>query len=84
MAEITAVCAAAVIMAVLYGRTSHPKLYAFFNSAAGVLSLAAWQIYSGGGAEGITPYNTALSVILGVPGTLLRMVIGNVLSGGAV
>ncbi|MBQ3841198.1 MAG: hypothetical protein II820_00760 [Ruminiclostridium sp.] len=83
MAEITAVCVIAVIMAVLYGRTAHPKLYAFFNAASGVLSLAASQIYSGGGPGTLTPYNTALSVVLGVPGTVLHMVIETALSGGA-
>lgn len=82
MAEISAVCAAAVLMAALYGKTAHPKLYAFINAGTGVLSLAASQLYSGGGIESITPYNTALSVILGVPGTVLHRIIETALSGG--
>ena len=83
MAEITAVCAAAVLTAAMYGKTAHPKLYALINAGTGVLSLAASQLYSGAGPEGITPYNTALSAILGVPGTVLHIIIGNVLSRGA-
>ena len=82
MAEITVICILTVLMAVLYGRTAHPKLYAFFNAVSGVLSLAASQIYFGGGIETITPYNTALSVVLGVPGTVLHRIIETALSGG--
>ncbi len=84
MAEITVICILAVFVAVLYGKTAHPKLYAFLNAAAGVLSLAASQIYFGSGPENITPYNTALSVILGVPGTVLHRVIETALSGGVI
>ena len=84
MAEITVICITAVLMAAIYGRTAHPKLYAFFNTASGVLSLAASQIYFGSGLESITPYNTALSVVLGVPGTVLHRVIETALSGGVI
>ncbi len=76
MSEIAGICAAAVIMAGIYARTSHPKLYAFFNIAAGIVSLVASEIYFAGTPAGITPYSAALSVILGVPGTALHYFTG--------
>ncbi|MCR4779739.1 MAG: hypothetical protein K5876_01445 [Ruminiclostridium sp.] len=76
MYEIAGICAAAVIMAGIYARTAHPRLYAFFNIAAGAVSLVASEIYFAGSAAGITPYSAALSVILGVPGTALHYFIG--------
>ena len=76
MAEMAVICAAALIMAVVYKRTSNPKLYAFFNILAGAVSLVASEIYFTGTAEGITPYTAALSVILGIPGTALHYFAG--------
>lgn len=76
MSEIAGICVLAVIMAGIYARTAHPKLYAFFNTAAGVVSLVASQIYFTGTVSGITPYSAALSVILGVPGTALHYFLG--------
>ncbi|MBP3854879.1 MAG: hypothetical protein IK990_04595 [Ruminiclostridium sp.] len=70
MWEIAALCAAAVFMAALYRRTEHPKLCAFFNITAGALSLAVSEIMLEGSLTAITPYNAALSVILGIPGTI--------------
>lgn len=81
MAEIAGICAAAVIMAGVYARTSHPKLCAFFNILAGTVSLAASELWFTGTAEGITPYTAALSVILGVPGTALHWFLG-MMQGG--
>ncbi|MBR5089705.1 MAG: hypothetical protein IK093_09775 [Ruminiclostridium sp.] len=70
MWETGALCVTGVIMAAMYSRTSYPKLYALFNTAAGALSLIASETVFSGGLEGITPYSAALSVILGVPGTI--------------
>ena len=70
MYEIAALCTAAVIMAVMYSNTRYPKAYAFANIMSGALSLVASEMIYGGGLGGITPYNAALSVILGVPGTI--------------
>ena len=75
MWEITGLCAAAVIMAAMYSGTAYPKLYAFFNTAAGAVSLIASEMMFSGSLEGITPYNAALSVILGVPGTIAHRLI---------
>ena len=62
----------AFIMALLYKRTEHPKLYAFCGMLAGVVSLAAAEIMMNGSVSGINVYSTALSVFLGLPGTLLH------------
>lgn len=70
MPEIIAVCVCGTVMAALYKRTDKPKLYAFFNAAAGALSLVAEELVFVGDLNGVTPYNAALSVILGVPGTI--------------
>lgn len=75
MAEITVIFVAAVIMAMLYRRTSRPKLYAFINTAAGMISLVASEIIFDGGVDGITYYNMAVSVILGIPGTITHRLI---------
>lgn len=72
MAEILILCAAAVLMACIYSRTKHPKLYAFINICAGASSLILSEILMHSSLENINFYNTALSVILGVPGTLLH------------
>lgn len=74
--EIAALCGAAVLMAALYTRTAHPKLYAFFNTAVGTLSLIASEMMFSGELSGLTFYNTALSVIFGVPGTIAHRLIG--------
>ena len=76
MYAIVGICAAAVIMAGIYAHTAHPKLYAFFNTVAGVVSLVASEIIMNGTASGITSYSAALSVILGVPGTALHYFLG--------
>lgn len=76
MSEMIGICLLAVIMACVYAHTSHPKLYAFFNAAAGAISLVASEIYFTGTAAGITPYSASLSVILGVPGTALHYFLG--------
>lgn len=70
MYEIAALCVTAVIMALMYVRTQHPVMYAAINTLAGAASLVACEMLYSGGVEGITPYNAALSVILGVPGTI--------------
>ena len=75
MPEITVICIAAIIMAFLYKRTSHPKLYAFFNTSAGVISLIASETIFSGTLDGITYYNAALSAILGIPGTVAHRLI---------
>lgn len=75
MWETAVICAAALLMAALYSRTEHPKLYAFLNMTAGALSLVLTEIVFDGGTAGITPYNAALSVILGVPGTVVHRLI---------
>ncbi len=75
MAEIILICIAALIMAAVYSGSRHPKMYAFINTAAGVLSLAASEMLFSGNLNGINYYNTALSAILGVPGTLLHALI---------
>ncbi len=72
MAEIILICVAAVVMAVIYSRSECPKLYAFLNTAAGVLSLTACEMLFKGNLESIDIWDTALSVILGVPGTMLH------------
>ena len=75
MAEMTVICASAVVMAALYTRTQRPFLYAFFNTAAGLISFAASGIMFSGGLEGVTSYSAALPVILGVPGTVAHRLI---------
>ena len=76
MSEIIGICLLALIMACIYAHTTHPKLYAFFNTVAGMVSLIASEIYFSGTAAGITPYSASLSVILGVPGTALHYFLG--------
>ncbi len=83
MAEIVILCAAAVIMAYIYSKTAHPKLYAFINICAGASSLILAEVLSNHSLERVTVFNTALSVILGVPGTILHGLAG-IMSGGAV
>ncbi|MBQ9484379.1 MAG: hypothetical protein IJU82_09320 [Ruminiclostridium sp.] len=70
MPEIITVCVVGVIMAALYSRTSRPKLYAFLNALAGAVSLIASELIFTGSLAGLTLYGSALSVILGVPGTI--------------
>ena len=72
MAEIILVCTAAIIMAVIYSRSRCPKLYAFINTAAGVISLAACEMLFAGNLDGIDIWDTALSAVLGIPGTMLH------------
>ena len=74
--EAAVLCVLAVFMAGMYRRTASPKLYAFFNSAAGAVSLVAAEIWQSGTTAGITPYTAALSVLLGVPGTALHLFAG--------
>ena len=70
MWEIACLCAAAVIMALMYRGTAHPKMNAFINTLAGAVSLVVTEVMFSGGLDGITVYSAALSVILGVPGTI--------------
>ena len=70
MPEIITVCAAGIIMALLYSRTSRPKLYAFLNAFAGAATLVVSELIFTGNLAGLTLYSSALSVILGVPGTI--------------
>ncbi len=62
----------AFVTALMYKRTEHPKLYAFVGALAGAASLAAAEMLMNGSIGGINIYNAALSVFLGVPGTLLH------------
>ncbi len=75
MAEIILICTAAVIMAVIYSRSRCPKTYAFVNTAAGVISLAACEMLFSGSLDEIDIWDTALSAIFGVPGTMLHALI---------
>jgi len=70
MPEIITICAAGLIMALLYSRTPRPKLCAFLNALTGAASLVASELIFTGSLSGITLYSSALSVILGVPGTI--------------
>ena len=72
MSEIILICVSAVIVAVIYSRSRCPKLYALINTAAGILSLAACEMLFTGNLNGIDIWDTALSAILGVPGTMLH------------
>ncbi len=76
MEETAVLCILALIMAGVYSKTANPKMYAFFNIAAGALSLVGSEIWFRGSAAGITPYSAALSVILGIPGTALHFFAG--------
>lgn len=69
MAEIIILAVFGLIMTEVYARTRRPKLYAFLNAAVGVGSLILWQTLSG--TINITAYSSALSAILGIPGTVL-------------
>ena len=75
MAEMIVMCAAGVIMAVLYSKTAHPELYAFINIAAGAGSLVL-SGYAAGSLSGINTFSAAVSVILGIPGTVAQRLIG--------
>ena len=81
MAETVILCAGAVIMAGFYSRTEHPELYAFINICAGASSLILAEILKNNSLEGINFFNTALSVILGVPGTILHGLAGMITGG---
>ena len=72
MTEVIIICIAALVMTEVYSRTVHPCLYAFFNTAAGAVSLAVSEMFMSGSLGGIDLYNSALSVILGLPGTVLH------------
>ena len=69
-------CAAGVIMAVLYSKTAHPELYAIHNIAAGAGRLVLSELAAGGSLAGINTFSAAVSVILGVPGTVAQRLIG--------
>lgn len=69
MAEIIILAVFGLIMTEIYTRTKRPKLYAFLNAAIGIGSLILWQALSS--TINITAYNSALSAILGMPGTVL-------------
>lgn len=69
MAEIIILAVFGVIITEIYARTRRPKLYAFVNTALGIGSLILWQALSG--TINLTAYNSALSAILGIPGTVL-------------
>ena len=70
MPEIITICAAGIIMALLYSRTARPKLYATLNALAGAVTLVASELVFTGSLAGLTFYGSAISVILGVPGTI--------------
>ncbi len=76
MEELIVMCAAGIIMAVLYSKTAYPELYAFLNIAAGAGSLILSELAAEGSLAGINTYKAAVSVILGVPGTVSQRLIG--------
>ncbi len=75
MAQTIFICVLAVIMAEVYVRTRHPKIYALLNSAAGIAGMILLRYFTAGIWE-ITPYNSALSAVLGIPGALLFYISG--------
>ena len=75
MAEIAVFCVLALIITEIYARTKHPKLYAFINSVLGIAVMLSTQFF-GSGTLCVTPYNSAFSAILGVPGALALFIIG--------
>lgn len=70
MAEIAVLCVFAVIVTEIYARTKHPKLSALINSGLGIGGMLLSQILAVG-TVCVTPYNAALSAILGIPGAVL-------------
>lgn len=75
MVEIIVLSVLAVIVTEVYAHTRHPKLFAFFNSAAGVGGMLLSQYLTTGGFT-VTMYNSALSAILGIPGAVLIYIAG--------
>ena len=75
MAEIIALCALGVVMGEVYARTKHPKLYALVNTAAGAGSLLLAQLLLNGEIC-VNSFNGAFSGILGIPGTILWVLLG--------
>lgn len=75
MGQAIFLCVIAVIVAEVYARTRHPKIYALLNSAAGVAIMLLLRHFTAGVWE-ITPYNSALSAVLGIPGALLIYIVG--------
>lgn len=69
MLEIVILVVLGLIMTEAYIHTKRPKLYAALNTAFGAISLVLVQTLSGG--FNVTIYNSAISAILGVPGTIL-------------
>ena len=75
MVEIIVLSVLAVIVAEVYAHARRPKLFAFFNSAAGVGGMLLSQYLTTGGFT-VTMYNSALSAILGIPGAVLIYIAG--------
>ena len=75
MAEIIMLCVMAVTVAEVYVRTRRPKLYALINSVLGVGGMLLSQ-YMLTGEMTVTAYNAAFSAIMGVPASLLMLILG--------
>ncbi len=76
MTETVLLIVSAFIIARLYGRTEHPKLYAFLGTAGGVLTLVGGELLIRRSLAGINICNAALAVLLGIPGTLVHLLLG--------
>ncbi|MBQ9384597.1 MAG: hypothetical protein IJT87_10225 [Ruminiclostridium sp.] len=75
MTETVLLIVSAFIIARLYGRTERPKLYAFLGATCGVLTLIGGELLLHRGLSGINICNSALAVLLGIPGTLLHLLL---------
>lgn len=73
MYEILILCLLGVIMTEIYSRTKRPKLYAFLNVIIGSGSFIVLQSLTD--TLSVTNFNSALSAILGVPGTVLIYIV---------
>lgn len=75
MYEILILCFLGVILIEIYSRTRRPKLYAFMNVVLGSGSLIVLQSLTGNFP--ITVFNSALSAVLGAPGTALIYIVNS-------
>lgn len=75
MTEIILLCAMAIAVTEVYVRTRRPKRYALINSALGVGSMLFFQHMLTDEIT-VTAFNTAFSAIMGVPASLLMLILG--------
>lgn len=67
-----AILISVIIMTGIYIRTKRPKLYALLGALSGALGLIVFSVFAG---FEVNFFNSALSVVLGIPGAVTVWII---------